>query len=94
MARGRWKLLQTSIAMVLEQLADDLKGFQISAVLYYQAMSLMCFPYLAAFIFAGLFSFGFLVLHGSIDCEDGVVVKTRMETFTLPALFFLHFSTS
>jgi hypothetical protein len=26
----------------------DLKGFQISAVLYYQAMSLMCFPYLAA----------------------------------------------
>jgi hypothetical protein len=55
MVRGRWKLLQTSIVMVLERLADDLKGFQISAVLYYQAMSLMCFPYLAAFIFAGLF---------------------------------------
>jgi len=49
------ELLQTSIAVVLERLAVDPKGFRITAVLYYQAISLMCFPYLAAFIFAGLF---------------------------------------
>ena len=51
---GRWKL-QTSIAMVLEQLAVALGRSHVTAVLYYLGNFPDVFPYLAAFSVAGSF---------------------------------------